>query len=118
MRIEGSFGFGQQGYTVHWDKPKTNGSGPAGREKDNDTTDEALEAKPTTHGNQQGREEVPFIAGMILIGPFLTTAAAICLNSPSIPYRSPARNGSSVPHMAPARLLRMSPSLCWELLQV
>jgi hypothetical protein len=57
MRIEGSFGFGQQGYTVHWDKPKTNGSGPAGREKDNDTTDEALEAKPTTHGNQQGREE-------------------------------------------------------------
>src|SRR5215831_11003245 len=57
MRIEGTFGFGQQGYTVHWDKPKTNGSGPAGREKDNDTTDEALGAKPTTHGNQQGREE-------------------------------------------------------------
>src|ERR1700745_1417669 len=57
MRIEGSFGFGQQGYTVHWDKPQTNGSGPAGREKDNDTTDEALGAKATTHGNQQGREE-------------------------------------------------------------
>jgi hypothetical protein len=57
MRIKGSFGFGQQGYTVHWDKPKTNGGGPAGREKDHDTTDEALGAKPTTHGNQQGREK-------------------------------------------------------------
>jgi Protein of unknown function (DUF3987) len=57
MRIEGSFGFGQQGYTVHWDKPKTNGSGPAGREKDNDTPAEASKAKPTTPGNQKGREE-------------------------------------------------------------
>jgi hypothetical protein len=40
MRFEGYFGFGQQGYTVHWDKPKTNGTGPAGEQKDNDATDE------------------------------------------------------------------------------
>jgi Protein of unknown function (DUF3987) len=55
MRIEGSFGFGQQGYTVHWDKPKTNGSGPAGQQKNNDAADEA-NAKPTTCGNQKARE--------------------------------------------------------------
>jgi hypothetical protein len=54
MRIEGSFGFGQQGYTVYWDKPKTNGSGSAGREKENVTTDEAPKVKPATRGNQKG----------------------------------------------------------------
>jgi Protein of unknown function (DUF3987) len=47
MNIQGSFGFGQ-GYTVHWDKPKANGTG-GGRQKDNSKTDQGVD-------NQNGRE--------------------------------------------------------------
>jgi hypothetical protein len=47
MNFQGSFGFGQ-GYTVHWDKPKTNGTG-TGRQKDNSKTDQGVD-------NQKGRE--------------------------------------------------------------
>jgi hypothetical protein len=47
MNIQGSFGFGQ-GYTVHWDKPKTNGTG-GGRQKDNSKTDQGVD-------NQNSRE--------------------------------------------------------------
>jgi Protein of unknown function (DUF3987) len=45
MNLQGSFGFGQ-GYTVHWDKPKTNGTG---RQKDNSKTDQGVD-------NRKGRE--------------------------------------------------------------
>src|SRR2546423_108720 len=55
MNIQGSFGFGQ-GYTVHWDKPKTNGTG-AGRQKDNTTKDQASsKANGSTNDNQKGHE--------------------------------------------------------------
>src|SRR5262249_10452300 len=39
------------------------------------------------------------IVGMILIGPFSTTVAAICLSSLSIPCRPRGRNGSRAQHM-------------------
>src|SRR6266436_5783575 len=54
MNIQGSFGFGQ-GYTVHWDKPKTNGTG-AGQQKDNSTGDQASKAYGSTDDNQKGNE--------------------------------------------------------------
>jgi hypothetical protein len=50
MNIQGSFRFQQSGYTIHWDKPRTNGSGSTGREKDDGTSDEA---RAKRHGNQQ-----------------------------------------------------------------
>jgi Protein of unknown function (DUF3987) len=53
MNMRGSFGLGQ-GYTVHWDKPKTNGPG-AGRQKDNSTTDHASKANGSTDDNQKSR---------------------------------------------------------------
>src|SRR5215472_2305619 len=46
MNIQGSFG--GRGYTVHWDKPKTNGTS-AGRQKDNSKTDQGVD-------NQKSRE--------------------------------------------------------------
>src|SRR6516164_6853792 len=53
MNIQGSFRFQQSGYTVHWDKPRTNGSGSSAREKDNGTSDEA---RAKRHGKQQSQE--------------------------------------------------------------
>jgi hypothetical protein len=118
MSTQGPFNFGQQGYTVHWDEPKTNGASPNGQQKHNCTTDEARTPAGQLMATREAKMAVvPPIVGTILTGQFSTTDAAICPNSQSIPYRSPARDGSSAPHMAPVRLRRMSPSLCWELLQ-
>jgi hypothetical protein len=55
MNIRGSFHF-TEGYTVHWDKPKTNGGDPAGRHEDKDTGDEASQATGSTDGNQKRHE--------------------------------------------------------------
>ena len=55
MSTQGPFAFGQ-GYTVHWDEPKTNGTGPAGRQKDNGTTGEASKPNGSTGGNPKGHE--------------------------------------------------------------
>ena len=52
MNIQGSFRFQQSGYTVHWDRPRTNG-GSTGREKDKGTSDEARSKR---HGNQQSQD--------------------------------------------------------------
>jgi Protein of unknown function (DUF3987) len=54
MRIGGSLGFAQHGYSVYLDQPKTNGSGSAGRKKQDDRTDEAPKVKPSTRGNEKG----------------------------------------------------------------
>src|SRR5262249_6164846 len=54
MIIQGPFGFGQ-GYTVHWDEPKTNGTGSK-LQKDNGTTDEAPTASSSNDGHQKGHD--------------------------------------------------------------
>ncbi len=55
MSAQGSFGFGQ-GYAVHWDKPQTNGIGPAGRQKDNHKTDDASKPNESTDGTAKGQD--------------------------------------------------------------